>query len=138
MQKLKFKEPVYTYHIDFVGHVNNIVYVQWLENARVKLIEAMGFSISKIAIDDDILPIITETTIQYKKPFFLSNEVHVEVWVSEIFNVSANFKFRFRNEKGVICSTAQQKVLFIDRATQRPSRKFVKYRNNFEKYLLME
>ncbi|WP_321376190.1 thioesterase family protein [uncultured Draconibacterium sp.] len=136
MQKLKFQEPVYTYHIDFVGHVNNIIYVQWLENARVKLIEAMGLSISQIAVDDDILPIITETNIQYKKPFFLSNEVHVEVWVSEIFNVSANFKFRFRNEKGEICSTAQQKVLFIDRATQRPSRKFVKYRENFEKYLL--
>nr|WP_319511904.1 thioesterase family protein [uncultured Draconibacterium sp.] len=136
MQKLKFQEPVYTYHIDFVGHVNNIIYVQWLENARVKLIEAMGLSISQIAVDDNILPIITETNIQYKKPFFLSNEVHVEVWVSDIFNVSANFKFRFRNEKGEICSAAQQKVLFIDRPTQRPSRKFVKYRELFEKYLL--
>ncbi len=138
MQKLKITEPVYTYHIDFVGHVNNIIYVQWLENARVKLIEAMGLSISKLATDDDILPIITETTIQYKKAFFLNNEVHVEVWVSEIFNVSANFKFRFLNEKGELYSTAQQKVLFIDRATQRPSRKFVKYKWNFEKYLLKD
>ncbi len=138
MQKLKFKEPIYTYHIDFVGHVNNIIYVQWLENARVKLIQAMGLSISEVAASDDILPIITETNIQYKKPFFLSNEVHVEVWVSEIFNVSANFKFRFRNEKGEICSTAQQKVLFIDRATQRPSRKFVKYREAFEQFLIAE
>ncbi len=138
MQKLKFKEPIYTYHIDFVGHVNNIIYVQWLENARVKLIQAMGLSISEVAAGDDILPIITETNIQYKKPFFLNNEVHVEVWVSEIFNVSANFKFRFRNEKGEICSTAQQKVLFIDRATQRPSRKFVKYREAFEQFLIAE
>lgn len=135
MPKLEFNEPIYTYHIDYVGHVNNIIYVQWLENARVKLIEAMGLTIDKIAKEDDILPIITETNIQYKKPFFLKNEVHVEVWVSEMFNVSANFQFRFLNESGDICSTAQQKVLFIDRATQRPSRKIVKYRNNFEKYL---
>ena len=138
MQKLIFKEPIYTYHIDFVGHVNNIIYVQWLENARVKLIKAMGLSISELAANDDILPIITETNIQYKKPFFLSNEVHVEVWVSEIFNVSANFKFCFRNEKGEICSTAQQKVLFIDRDTQRPSRKFVKYREAFEQFFLTD
>lgn len=138
MQKLKFTERIYTYQIDFVGHVNNIIYVQWLENARVKLIEAMGLTISQIAEQDEILPIITETIIQYKKPFFLSNEVHVEVWVSEMFNVSSNFKFRFLNEKGDVCSTAQQKVLFIDKASQRPSRKIVKYKENFERFLIEE
>jgi len=138
MQKLEFTESVYTYQIDFVGHVNNIVYVQWLENARVKLIEAMGLTIAQIAEQDEILPIITETDIKYKKPLFLSNKVHVEVWVSEMFNVSANFKFRFLNEKGEICSTAQQKVLFIDKATMRPSRKIAKYKENFERFYIPE
>jgi len=138
MQKLIFTEPVYTYQIDFVGHVNNIVYVQWLENARIKLIEAMGLTITQIAEQDEILPIITETDIKYKKPLFLSNKVQVEVWVSEMFNVSANFKFRFLNEKGEVCSTAQQKVLFIDKATLRPSRKIVKYKENFERFFIPE
>ena len=50
MQKLIFTEPVYTYQIDFVGHVNNIVYIQWLENARIKLIEAMGLTITQMAV----------------------------------------------------------------------------------------
>ena len=136
MQKLIFNEPIYTYHIDFVGHVNNIIYVQWLENARVKLIEAMGLDIQQLSEEDDILPIITETTIRYKKPFFLNDTVQVEVWVSEMFNVSANFKFRFLNGKGDVCSTAQQKVLFIDSATQKPSRKIAKYRDDFEKFLI--
>lgn len=134
MQKLIFNEPIYTYHIDFVGHVNNIIYVQWLENARVKLIEAMGLNIQLLADEDQILPIITETNIQYKKPFFLNDTVTVEVWVSEMFNVSANFSFRFLNGKGEVCSTAQQKVLFIDSSTQKPSRKIVKYRENFERF----
>ena len=79
MKKLTFTEPIYTYHIDFVGHVNNIIYVQWLENARVKLIEAMDISISSLSQTDNILPIITETLIQYKKPFFLGDTVQVEV-----------------------------------------------------------
>ena len=136
MQKLIFTEPVYTYQIDFVGHVNNIVYIQWLENARIKLIEAMGLSITQLSVEDEILPIITETDIKYKKPFFLSDKVHVEVWVSEMFNVSANFRFRFLNEKGEICSTAQQKVLFIDKATMKPSRKIVKYKENFERFYI--
>lgn len=138
MKKYTFEEEIYTYHIDFVGHVNNIIYVQWLENGRIKLIEAMGLTITQIAEEDDILPIITETYIKYKKPFFLSNKVSIEVWVSEIFNVSANFKFRFLNEKGEICSTAQQKVLFIDKVSQRPSRKIVKYKENFERFYITE
>ena len=138
MQKLKFTESIYTYQIDFIGHVNNIVYVQWLENARIKLIEAMGLTITKIAQEDEILPIITETDIKYKKPFYLSNEVHVEVWVSEMFNISSNFRFRFLNEKEEVCAVAQQKVLFIDKATQRPSRKIVKYKENFERFYIPE
>ena len=138
MQKLIFTEPVYTYQIDFVGHVNNIVYIQWLENARIKLIEAMGLTITQMAEVDEILPIITETDIKYKKPFFLHNKVSIEVWVSEMFNVSANFKFRFLNENGEVCSIAQQKVLFIDKATLRPSRKIAKYKENFERFFIPE
>ena len=138
MQKLIFTEPIYTYQIDFVGHVNNIVYIQWLENARVKLIEAMGLSISQLSVSDEILPIITETEIKYKKPFFLSDKVQIEVWVCKMFNVSANFRFRFLNEKGEVCSTAWQKVLFIDKATMKPSRKIAKYKDNFERFYIPE
>ena len=138
MKKLKFTEPIYTYHIDFVGHVNNIIYIQWLENARVKLMQAMGLSITELADEDEILPIITETVIKYKKPFFLDNTVFVEAWVAEMMNVSAIFEFRFLNEKGEVCSTGNQKVLFIDKETQRPSRKIVKYKEKFEKFLAKE
>jgi acyl-CoA thioester hydrolase len=138
MQKLIFIEPIYTYQIDFVGHVNNIIYIQWLENARIKLIEAMGLTITQIADQDEMLPIITETNIKYKKPFFLYNKVHIEVWVSEMFNVSANFKFRFLNENGEVCCTAKQKVLFIDKVTLRPSRKIAKYKENFMQYFIPE
>ncbi len=136
MPKLKFIEPIYTYQIDFVGHVNNIIYIQWLENARIKLIEAMGLTITQIAKEDEILPVITSTEIHYKKPFFLSDKVHIEAWVSEMFHISAYFKFRFLNDKGEVCSTAKQKVLFIDKSTMGPSRKITKYKENFEKFLI--
>jgi acyl-CoA thioester hydrolase len=138
MKKLKFTEPIYTYQIDFVGHVNNIIYIQWMENARVKLLQAMGLSITQIANEDDLLPIITETTIKYKKPYFLNNTVHIEVWASKLLNVSAIFEIRFYNEKNDLCAIGQQKVLFIDKARMKPSRKIVKYRKNFEKYYIPE
>ena len=105
---------------------------------KLKFTEPMGLTITKIAHEDEILPIITETDIKYKKPFYLSNKVHVEVWVSEMFNISSNFRFRFLNENEEVCALAQQKVLFIDKATQRPSRKIVKYKENFERFYIPE
>ena len=31
MKKVVFDLPIYTYQIDFAGHVSNIVYLQWME-----------------------------------------------------------------------------------------------------------
>ena len=136
MQKLIFEENIYTYHIDFVGHVNNINYITWMENGRVKLFEAMGITIFDLLHDLNILPIITETFIQYKKPLFLNNQVNIECWVSQLNNASAILQFRFYNENRELCTTGHQKGSFIDSKTMRPVRLSGELRANFEKFLI--
>lgn len=138
MQKLIFTEKIYTYHIDFVGHVNNIIYIQWMENGRVRLLEAMGFPAFELAKNDGVVPILTETTIQYKKPFFLYNTVKVECWVSKLNNASAILEFRFYNEDDELCATGNQKGLFINRKTMRPARLSQIHREAFEQYLMKD
>jgi len=136
MKKLIFHEKIYTYHIDFVGHVNNIIYIQWMENGRVKLLEAIGMPPDEISHTEEIFPILTETNIQYKKPLFLNNTVTIESWVSKLNNASAILEFRFYNEKNELCATGSQKGLFINRNTSRPARLTEKHRQAFEKYLV--
>jgi len=136
MQKLTFEEKIYTYHIDFVGHVNNINYITWMENGRVKLFEAMGISIFDLLQIHNILPIITETFIQYKRPLFLNNQVNIECWVSQLNNASAILQFRFYNEKHELCTTGHQKGSFIDSKTMQPVRIGGELRANFEKFLI--
>lgn len=136
MKKLTFYERIYTYHIDFVGHVNNIIYIQWMENGRVKLLEAIGMPPTEMAQTEAIFPILTETNIQYKKPLFLNNSVTVECWVSKLNNASAILEFRFYNEKNELCATGWQKGLFINRVTTRPARLTEQHRQAFEKYLI--
>lgn len=136
MQKLTFEEKIYTYHIDFVGHVNNINYITWMENGRVKLFEAMDISIFDLLQIHNILPIITETFIQYKRPLFLNNQVNIECWVSQLNNASAILQFRFYNEKHELCTTGHQKGSFIDSKTLRPVRLNGELRNSFEKFLI--
>lgn len=135
-RKLIFEEKIYTYHIDFVGHVNNIIYIQWLENGRVKLLESMGIPAYDLAVSEGIVPVLTETTIKYKKPLFLNNTVTVEVWISELNNASAIMNFQFLNEKKEVCAVAQQKGLFIDRKTMRPARLSPKNREAFARFFI--
>lgn len=136
MEKLIYHEKIYTYHIDFVGHVNNIVYIEWMENGRLLFLEAIGYPVSELAKNEGIVPVLTETSIQYKNPFFLNNEVSIEMWISKLNNASAIMEFCFYNEKQQLCATGRQKGLFIDRKTMRPARLSEKYRKAFEKYLI--
>ncbi len=135
MQKLTFEEKIYTYHIDFVGHVNNINYITWMENGRVKLFEAAGISLSDMLEKENTLPIITETHIHYKRALYLNNRVFIESWVSQLNNASAILQFRFYNEKGELCTTGHQKGSFIDSRTMRPIRINDTLRCCFEKFL---
>lgn len=138
MNKLIYEEKIYTYHIDIVGHVNNIIYIQWLENGRVRLLEAMGIPVTDLTKNEGIVPILTDTNITYKKPFFIHNSVRIETWVSKLNNASAILEFRFFNENEELCASAWQKGLFINRETMRPSRLSGKNREAFEKFLIAE
>ena len=136
MQKLVFEEKIYTYHIDYIGHVNNINYITWMENGRVKLFEEADISITGLFEDNNILPVITETFIQYKKPFFLKNKLKIEVWLSQINNASVIIQFRFYNENNELCTSGNQKGSFINGTTQRPIRINNELRDAFRKFLI--
>ena len=98
----------------------------------------MGLPITEIAHGEGIVPVLTETNIIYKKPFFLNNSVKVELWISKLNNASAIMEFRFKNENDELCATGNQKGLFIDRKTMRPARLTKKHREAFEKYLIID
>lgn len=134
-KKLVFNEKIYTYQIDFVGHVNNIVYLQWLENVRVKLLEEVGLPIVDLTEKHQVFPVLSKTSIRYRKPFFLINTVKIEVWISQMNNASFDLDFRFLNENNEVCTTASQTCLFIDRKNMRPIRLQDKYRMYFEQFL---
>ena len=64
MKKVIFEESVYTYHIDFAGHVSNIVYIRWMEIGRSKLLEAAGLPVQEL-LKKGIVPVLVSTEITY-------------------------------------------------------------------------
>jgi len=134
MSKVKFEVEVYTYQIDFVGHVSNIVYIQWMEIGRLKLLEALGLPISELA-KTNIAPVLVETNIKYKKSVYIEDKIIVEIWFSDLMNATAIMEFRFYNVKGDLVATGRQKGLFINRKTMKVHRITVEERKALEKFL---
>lgn len=120
MQSLCFETEVYSFHIDFIGHVNNTVYVQWMEIGRTKLLEAIGMPHE--IFHQGFVPVLMQTNITYKSPLYLGDRVQIELWISELRNASAIMQFRFANAQGTLAAEGWQKGLFADRETMRPRR----------------
>lgn len=111
---------VKTYDIDFVGHVNNIVYVRWLEDLRLHLLDT-HLPLEGLRAEG-VVPIIVNTEIHYRQPVVLSDETVLgRMWIRDfgkaVFYLSAEFKVG-----GQARCTAQQRGTFVSIATQRPVR----------------
>jgi len=121
MQKITFDQEIHTFHIDFLGHVNNGVYIQWMEIGRTKLLEAAGMVTSEI-FKQRFAPLLVQTTITYKVPLYLGDRAHVEVWLSELRNTTGIIQFRFYNDQHVLVAEGNQRGLFVDTKTLQPKR----------------
>ena len=135
MKKLEVNKEIYTYQIDAAGHVSNIVYIQWLEECRLKLLEEIDLPAHKM-IDSGVLPVLVETNIKYKKALYLGDKVRIEFWISKLKNVSAIIEYRFYNQNDELASIASQIGLFVNSKTIKPHRLSPEERTAFEKVLL--
>ncbi len=135
MKKIIVHQDIYTYQIDFAGHVSNIVYIQWMEIGRLKLLEAVGMPVAELTQKNGIFPTLSETQIRYKKPIFLGDRVRIEIWLSSLKNVTAVMEFRFYNSQGELTTSGRQTGLFLDGASHKPCRINKEQRAAFAVYL---
>jgi acyl-CoA thioester hydrolase len=134
MQKITFELDVYSYQIDFIGHVNNAVYIHWMEIGRTRLLEAIGLPIHELS-EQGIVPVLVHTNITYKSPLYLGDRVQIELWLSELRHASAVVQFRFYNSQRSIAAEGLQKGLFVDKQSMRPKRLNLEERALFLPYL---
>jgi acyl-CoA thioester hydrolase len=135
--RIELDLPIYTFHIDFAGHVSNIVYIQWMEIGRLKLLQATKMPVEQLT-QRDIVPVLVSTEIEYKVPLVLGDQVRLEVWLSELRRASVRMEFRFYNEAHILCASGSQKGLFVHRESMRPYRFSDEMRAAFEPYLICE
>ncbi len=130
-----FSERVYTFHIDFNGHVSNIVYVQWMEIARNRLLDAMGLSVQRIR-HTGFSPVLIETHVTYRQPVFLGDSVMIAIWLTDVTPLYAWMAIRITRSDGQLAAVARQRGVFVNLETGRPRRLKPDELQKFQAYLL--
>lgn len=83
MRKHETRLKVRSYELDFFQHVNNAVYLNYIEQARVELLQSAGFALDDF-LAQKILPVVVNVNINYRKPSLLGDELAIFTHISRI------------------------------------------------------
>ena len=109
--------PIRTYDIDFAGIVSNIVFIRWLEDLRLGLLEQAYPLIQALA--DDIAPILLATRIGYRRPVRIGDALLGRMRVAGLSRVRWRLAAEF-TVNGAVHAEAEQEGLFMRLSTRRP------------------
>ena len=103
--------------IDEYGHVNNVAYVQWMQEAAIR----HGESMPEYKQPENTGWFVREHRIEYLSPAYLGDEIEVRTWASEMRRVRAQRKYEFiRKADGKVVVKAETQWIFVELTTGRP------------------
>jgi acyl-CoA thioester hydrolase len=96
---------------DAFGHVNNTVYVRWLESARIAYGERVG--LARLMAADRIGPILASISCDYRRQLTYPDTVHVGARVSRIGRSSMTMDHLIVSETGRAVAAESSSVLVV-------------------------
>src|SRR5512138_258560 len=104
--------------IDENGHVNNVVYVQWMQDIAVEHYSSIG---GVEAQGPDATWVVREHKIEYFLPAFAGEEIEVHTWVENVRRVRSLRKYEFirLSDKKTLVK-GETDWVFVDVKTGRP------------------
>lgn len=108
-----------TYDIDYAGIVHNSVYIRWLEDLRLKILDD-NYPLEEMLANNQS-PVLEKTEINYRVPLRLFEEVSGQMWVSNLGRARWEVQAEFIRD-GLVVTQAKQTGYFIDLERFRPIR----------------
>ena len=104
--------------IDENGHVNNVIYVQWMQDIAVEHYSFIG---GIEAQGSDATWVVREHKIEYLLPAFEGEEIEVCTWIESIRRVRSLRKYEFvRKSDGKVLVKGETDWVFVDVKSGRP------------------
>jgi len=118
--KFTAKLSVRSYELDSYNHVNNAIYLQYLEYGRMEFLRAIGFDFPGLLAAGFFL-YVTHIDIHYRGSARLFDELSIEVEPTKLGKVSGTFHQTIKNQLDEICAEADVSWGCVD-SNGRPSK----------------
>jgi acyl-CoA thioester hydrolase len=106
--------------MDIFGHVNNVEYLRYLEEARVDMLFTHAHRAGGEGLAEGV--VVARHEIDYKRPITFGPEpVRIETWVTKIGNSSFRLAYEVSND-GLVCAVAASVLVPYDTKSHRPRR----------------
>jgi acyl-CoA thioester hydrolase len=108
--------------IDPAGHVNNAVYLAYIEEAGIDVARAGGWHMPRM-MEHGFGIVARSQRIEYHQPAQMGQEIQIETWLSPPRNTSAVRHYLIkRAETGELLARARTVWVWVELATGRPMR----------------
>ncbi len=111
------KHIVLKSEIDALNHVNNVVYLQWINDISIKHWNIL----STKKIRDKYIWVAIRHEIDYLKPAFLDEEITIKTWVATLKGIKSIRKVEIYREE-ILLAKSQTTWCLLDAKTQRITR----------------
>jgi acyl-CoA thioester hydrolase len=102
--------------IDENGHVNNVAYIQWMQEAAIQHGESAAYKPA-----ENTGWFVREHRIEYLLPAFLGEEIEVRTWITEYKRVRLHRRYEFiRKSDGKVVARGETDWVHVDIKTGRP------------------
>jgi acyl-CoA thioester hydrolase len=104
--------------LDPLGHINNVAYHDYLQEARMGLIGELD-----AVVNDDYAQIVVSQEIRHVRPLGYSRDpIVIEASVTDMARTSYSIVYRILDEHGDVAAEATTRLAVIDPQTGRPIR----------------
>jgi acyl-CoA thioester hydrolase len=101
--------------LDAYNHVNNAIYLTYLETARTKIFKNLFRDLSR----QGILLILVRAECHYKSPIQLYDQVVVTLWIAATGKSSFEIEYEVHDGQGKIFATARTTMVCFDSEKKR-------------------
>lgn len=118
----EFSHTVQPNEIDGQGHVNNVEYLRWLQDAAIEHSAAQGWTTERYRTTGAVF-VVRSHLIEYLQPAFVGDEIKVVTWVSTFGKLTSLRKYLIvRPSDNTVLVKAQTNWAFISWPQRTPRR----------------
>ncbi len=108
--------PIRFFDIDMNNHVNNAVYLTYMENARTDLLMEDFLAY----MNNGILFVVAEANCKYKRPIRLNDKVTCHLQFELTGALHFTLTYLFKNPEGMLFAEGKTKMAMINEQSNRP------------------